>query len=230
MIIIRFVVISVLLFVIITVVSFVYLQWWQALLITLAMIAAFFVGLRFIIKSFMDNLGKSMLGMFEVKARVLRGATAEVHAVEAVPRPPAEVIDEDGEDVDDDDDDDEAEDDDEDERELAYYRIDFTLRPPAAAEGPMTHWDLSDLCVADISAKPISLDPNSESDPGEGFHFEQVQVHDGGKFQPDDQGKHAGEKRLNVIVGVPPELRELKFRYYTEDFGRVVLPAPLSLP
>jgi hypothetical protein len=224
MIIIRFVVIAILLFVIITVVSFVYLPWWQALLIALALIAAFFVGLRFIIKSFMDNLGKSMLGMFEVKARVLRGATAEVHAVEAVPRPPAEVVNQDGEDADDDDDDDE-----EDERDLAYYRIDFTLRP-AATDGPMTHWDLDDLCVADVSAKPISLDPKSETDPGEGFHFEQVQVYDGGKFQPDDQGKYAGQKRLNVIVGVPPELRELKFRYYTEDFGRIVLPAPLPLP
>ena len=229
MIIIRFVVISLLLFVIITVVSFVYLQWWQALLITLAMIAAFFVGLRFIIKSFMDNLGKSMLGMFEVKARVLRGATAEIHAVEAVPRPPAEVIDQDGSD-DDDDDEDEDEDAEEDERELAYYRIDFTLRPPAEQGGPMTHWDLSDLCVTDVAAKPISLDPNSESDPGEGFHFEHVQIYDDGKFQPDNQGKYAGEKRLNVIVGVPPELRELKFRYYTEDFGRIVLPPPLQLP
>ena len=52
--IIRLVLIGVLLFVIITVVSFVYLKWWQALAVVLAMIVGRFLYIRYLIA----NLGK----------------------------------------------------------------------------------------------------------------------------------------------------------------------------
>ena len=236
MMLIRFVIVALLLFVVVTIASFVYLQWWQALIVIALMIVGIIVSLKLVLRSFIDNIGKAMIAGFEAKARVLRGATAEVHAVAAVPQPPPRVIDQAGEEEDEDsdidDEDEEVEDeDDEDERELAYYRIDFTLRPPAESGGPMSHWDVSDLCVVDSRAKPLKLsmspEGNNDYDAGEGFHFRDVQIlEEGGQLQRDDSGKYHGEQRLNVVVGVPPELRELKFRYYTEQFGRIVLPPP----
>ena len=237
---IRFVLVALLVFIVGTVVAFVYLEWWQALLVVLAMIVVMAVGLKFVIKSFIGNMGKAMVAMFEAKSRVLRGATAEVHSVEAAPVPPPRAVDQDDEDEDaDDDDDDEGEgeeEEDETPRELAYYRIDVTIKPAADTDTPMSHWDVGDLCVVDFNAKPLKLDmsgdgeKNEADDPGEGFHFHDVQVMRDGTLHPDEDSKYAGEQRLNVLVGVPPELRELKFRYYTEQFGRIVLPPPYREP
>ena len=91
----------------------------------------------------------------------------------------------------------------------------------------MTHWDVSDLCVVDLKAPPLSLTPADDiADAGEGFHLQDVQVHEDGQLHPDEQGKYQGTQRFTFIVGVPPDLREVKFRYYTEQFGRIVLPPP----
>jgi hypothetical protein len=229
-IIIRYVICSLLLFVIFTVAAFRYLEWGQALLICFGMIAAFFFGLKLIIKSFMNNLGRTLLAGFDIKSRVLRGAGVEVHSVHAVPRPPAKFIDQEGnedEDEDEDEDDDDEEEPAPDADRLAYYRIDFTLRPLDENAGPMQHWDLDDLCVVDVAAPPLSLDPNQSGDPGVGYHLADIQIFEAGKFQDDDQGKHVGTQRVSTVIAVPPELRELKFRYYTEQFGRVTLPPPM---
>ena len=223
MIIIRYVICSLLLFVIFTVAAFAYLQWWQALLICLGMIAAFFVGLRLIIKSFMNNLGRTLLAGFDIKSRVLRGAGVEVHSVQAIPRPPPRFIDQEGNEDDDDEDEESSSDAD----RFAHYRLDFTLRPLDEATGPMQHWDLDDLCVVDVAAPALSLDPNESGDPGVGYHLADIQIFDAGRFQDDDQGKHVGTQRVSAVIAVPPELRELKFRYYTEQFGRIILPPPM---
>jgi hypothetical protein len=91
----------------------------------------------------------------------------------------------------------------------------------------MSHWDVSDLCVVDAKARAMSFNPADDSeDVGEGFHFHEVQILEDGRLKPDEQGKHNGDQRLNVVVGVPQGLRELKFRYYTADFGRITLPPP----
>ena len=234
--IIRFLLVALLVFIAVTVAAFVYLQWWQALIVIIALIFAFVFAAKFIIRSFFSNIGKAMMAGFELKAKVLRGATAEVHSIEAIPVPPPAVIDQaggsvdeidDDEDDEDDDDDDDDNDNEQDERELNYYRIDVTIRP-GPQEGPMSHWDVSDLCVVDVKAKPLSfnLTEDDNAGPGEGFHFRDVQILEDGRLKPDEQGKYNGDQRLNVVVGVPDGLRELKFRYYTEDFGRITLPPP----
>jgi len=234
MMIIKLLLVALIVFIIITVAAFVYLQWWQALIVIVAMIFAMAFGLKLIIRSFLSNIGKAMIAGFEIKAKVLRGATAEVHSVEAAPVPPPRVIEQakDVDDEDDDEDEDEEEDeadsedeDEEEERDLNYYRIDVTIRP-GAQEGPMTHWDVSDLCVADFKAPPVTFSPDGDDNAGEGFHFHDVQIFEDGQLHPDEEGKYQGEQRLNILVGVPPGLRELKFRYYTEQFGRIVLPPP----
>src|SRR3712207_8235215 len=45
----------------------------------------------------------------------------------------------------------------------SYYRVDVTIRPQNA-EGPMTHWDLSDLVVVDHKAPALSFNPADDSD------------------------------------------------------------------
>jgi hypothetical protein len=234
--IIRFLLVALLVFIAVTVAAFVYLEWWQALIVIIALIFTFVFAAKFIIRSFFSNIGKAMMAGFELKAKVLRGATAEVHSVEAIPVPPPAVIDQaDGgsiDEIDDDDDDDDEDEDDEDDeeetRDLNYYRIDVTIRP-GPQEGPMEHWDVSDLVVIDAKAKPMSFNLNDDDDSapaGEGFHFRDVQVLQDGRLKPDEEGKYNGNQRINVVVGVPDGLRELKFRYYTEDFGRITLPPP----
>ena len=238
--IVRFLLVALLLFIAVTVAAFVYLEWWQALIVIVALIFAIVFGAKLVIKSFIGNIGKAMMAGFEMKAKVMRGATAEVHSVEAAPVPPPRVIDQAQDDDDEDDEDDEDydadedhEDDDDDDdgepnRNRAYYRIDVTIRP-GPEEGPMTHWDVSDLVVVDSKARPLSFTPGEDDDGsgvGEGFHFHDVQILQDGKLRPEEEGKYQGEQRLSILVGVKPAVRELKFRYYTEDFGRVVLPPP----
>jgi len=229
--IIRFLLVALLVFIAVTVAAFVYLEWWQALIVIIALIFAFVFAAKFIIRSFFSNIGKAMMAGFEIKAKVLKGATADVHSVEAAPVPPPRVIDqvEDEDEADDEQDEDDEEDEDEDEdeadRDLNYYRLDVTIRP-GPQDGPMSHWDVSDLCVVDAKAPPLKLSLGDESDAGEGFHFHDVKIVENGRLAPDEQGKYQGEQRLNLLVGVSPTLRELKFRYYTEDFGRIPLPPP----
>ena len=238
--IIRFLLVALLLFIVVTIAAFVYLEWWQALIVIVGMIFAIVLGAKFIIRSFIGNIGKALMQGFEIKGKVLRGATAEVHAIEAVPAPPPKVIDQaDDEDEDENEYEDEDDgddnvpagrggaggDDEEDEADRAYYRIDVTIRPHNG-EGPMTHWDVGDLCVVDHKAPPLNLTLGEDSGAGEGYHFEDVKIFENGRLHPDEEGKYEGPQRLNVLVGVPAGLRELKFRYYAEQFGRIVLPPP----
>lgn len=242
--IIRFLLVSFLVFVVITVAAFVYLKWWQAMLVMAALIAGIVLGVKLIIRSFGNMLGKAMIQAFEVKAAVMKGATAEVHSVVAVAAPPPKPVEEDDEPTDEDYEDEEGDDDDDDDepeapRDLAWYRIDATI-VPGPSQGPMHYWDVGDLVVVDYGAKPLNLNPlgGDADDPGEGYHFEDVQVLEdaapasgaGARHEAeDDEGeKYAGPRRLNVLVGVPRELRRLKFRYYTEQFGRIELPPPLA--
>src|SRR5687768_2172424 len=192
--IIRFLLVALLVFIAVTVTAFVYLKWWQALIVIVAIIFALVMAFKLIIRSFIGNIGKAMMAGFEMKAKVMRGATAQVHSVEAAPVPPPRVIDQDEEDDDEDekgdeddepDDDDDEDEEDEHARDLAYYRIDVTIRP-GDAEGPMTHWDVSDLVVVDAKARPLTLTPGGDDDGsgvGEGFHFHDVQILQDGRLR-----------------------------------------------
>jgi hypothetical protein len=48
-----------------------------------------------------------------------------------------------------------------------------------------------------------------------------------GQFIDDTQGKYEGPQHIQATVAVPPHVRELKFRFYAEQFGRIPLPPPL---
>jgi hypothetical protein len=208
----RLILLAVVLFVTITVVSFVYLKWWQALLIVFAMIVAALLGLRYLISNIGKFLGKAMLKVFEVKSKVLRGATADVNSVQATTAPPLKE----GE---------------EPPKEAAnYYRIDVTIKP-APVDGPMQHWDLDDLQLVPFDTPATSLEKMAEEgkESVDGYSLRETKVLQDGEFVDDSAGKYQGDQQVQALVAVPPHVRELKFQYYAEQFGRITLPQPLPL-
>ncbi|MEO6434807.1 MAG: hypothetical protein ABIP55_03465 [Tepidisphaeraceae bacterium] len=221
----KFFLAALLLFIVVTIAAFVYLEWWQALLVVAGMIVAIVLGVKYLIRNIGKILGKAMLKAFEVKAQVMREAEATVNHVEATLAPAKR---------DSDDDDDEDDEDDEESTEaakfpLAYYRLDVTITPRGSA-GLMNHWDVDDLRVVPFDAAKPSLDLMACEKSGlqeEGYDLENVQILENGQFIDDEQGKHEGSKQIRAIVGVPTHVRQLKFQYYAEQFGKVVLPPPL---
>jgi hypothetical protein len=198
-------------FIVLTVLAFVYLEWWQALIVVLAMIVAIVMGVRLIIRSLGHMLGESMIKLFDVKSQVLRGAEAEVHSVVPTAAPATD-----------------ADEESDAPRDADYFRIDVTIKP-AKNTGPMNHWDLDDLRVVPSDAPAMTM--QAMSDEGveniAGYSLQRVQVLIDGQFMDDAQGKYQGAQHIQALVGVPPHLRELKFQYYAEQFGRITLPPPL---
>ncbi len=205
--IIRLVLIAILLFVIITVVSFVYLKWWQALAIVLAMIVGLFLYVRYLIANIGKILGKAMIRMIEVKSKVLRGAEAELHAVEAI-APPAPT------------------DGDKPAKPANYYRIEVTIKP-STSTGPMTHWDIDDLQLVSFDTPKTTLEGLADegTDSIDGYALDNIEIFQDGQFIADEQGKHQGPQRFRAGIAVPLEVRALKFQYYAEQFGKIPLPA-----
>lgn len=68
-------------FLVITVASFIYLEWWQALLVSVGTFVLIFYGIRWYLLSIMKRMMKMSQGMFDIKSRVLRDARVEVHSV-----------------------------------------------------------------------------------------------------------------------------------------------------
>src|SRR2546430_12006750 len=52
-----------------------------------------------------------------------------------------------------------------------------------------------------------------------------LDVQQEGAFKPDEGFKFEGPQRLRLLIAVKPGTSRLKFRYYFEEFGAVVLPA-----
>ena len=52
-----------------------------------------------------------------------------------------------------------------------------------------------------------------------------IEILQDGQFIADEQGKYQGSQRFRAVIAVPLEVRELKFQYYAEQFGKIPLPA-----
>jgi len=211
-------------FVTATVASFVYLVPWQAILASMTTFIFLVIANKFIIKAMIrktiGNVGNSFKGLFDVKSKVLRGATVDVHSVRPA-APPAEVLEQ-------------ADDPDLSEFEraeaaadlqnLRWYEVEATIFPDPNQGGPMHGWDLADLAMVPWGTpepKPFNDSQAEEEDLN-------VQVNDlkvvikGEALQPGSP-KVQGIQRLRFTVGAPRHVRELTFRYYFEQFGRVRL-------
>jgi hypothetical protein len=221
--IVRLLIAALLVFVIVTVAAFRYLEWWQALLASgftfLLLTYGAKVLIRYSIRRLTGGLDFSKgfegiaASMFRTKSRVLKNATVDVHAVRPVsppedPSPDASC--EEGESPPD----------------LNWYAFDVTIFPDRRSHSPMSHWDLDDLLLvpadAEVTEEMESLGTCEEF----GLHDLRL-VADGDVTTP-DQSKFHGPQRLRFSAGISKPVREVKFRYYFEAFGRTRLPDAIS--
>jgi len=190
-----------------------YLPWWGIALALVGVYLAVRFGLKLVV---LRVLQSAFMIPFKAKGAVLRGALAEVHAVEPA-RPPAEHVAED---------------------EVAvavgnadaganlpqvlvprdYYRVDVTITPRATG-GPFVLWEPGELMLIPADAKA------GLHDPDDGSPVEDVRVIAGDRSGDESDGKYQGPLRVHLLFGLRPGgARVYKFRYYFESFGEVVLP------
>lgn len=215
-------------FVVATVAAFVYLEWWQAILVSGFTFLFLIAVARVLVQMAVGKVGNMAKALFDTKSRVLRGASVQVHAVRPS-TPPAEVL--------------QAgnalppgEDDEEEARaavdaavaaarNLHWFEVEATIFPATPRPSPMTHWDIDDLRLVPLGAKPIAWTDNTADDDENEFGLHEILiVADGRAVSPADS-KFEGPQRLRFRVGVPPGLRAAKFQYYFEQFGEVRFPA-----
>ena len=211
-----------------TIAGFVYLEWWQAILSSMFAFVGVVFGVKFVIKSMIrqtfSNIGDSMKGLFDVKSKVMRGASVDVHAVRPT-MPPKDVL--------------EMADDPEleefvraeaaaDLQNLRWNEIEVTIFPDAKQSGPMHGWDLDDLRM--VPAGTPEPRPLGGADDDEQLIelYDLKIVIDGEALQPGSP-KVDGPQRLRFTAGSPKGIRELTFRYYFEQFGSVRLSAGPAL-
>ena len=211
-------------FVVATVAAFAYLDWWQAILASLATFLLILLVGRQMVRSTFRNLKSMAEGMFTQKSQALRGATVEVHAVRptAVPeeaRPDVrQVVD--------------ADDDPADVADYGNYQwceIEATVFPQTGSSPTFARWDIDSLVLVPIGAARLEF-LGSDDDDAPQFDLLNVRlVADGEAVEPGGEAV-VGPQRLRFVVGVPRGTRLLKFQYFLEQFGRVELPPALGLP
>lgn len=223
-------------YIVISVAAFVYMEWWQAILVSLGTFLLMVFAARLLIKSAIGQIGNLAKEMFRTKSRVLEGATVEVHSVKPTPAPPellqelraelAEAADEEDPDEDDEPAESPAEKFDKMIHNSNWYEIEVTIFPKPESAGPMTHWDVDDLRLVSIDAKAVELFDGAEAEDDSMNEFPLYHlklVSDGFHSEP-DQPKFLGPQRLQFVTRVDKSVRAIKFRYYFEDFGNIPLP------
>jgi hypothetical protein len=97
-----------------------------------------------------------------------------------------------------------------------YYLLDVTIKPTRWGIG-FKRWQPGELALTAPDSGWLDADDTCQ--------VESVQVAQGGGFGPEDDMRYAGPQRLRLLVGVRRGVTRLAFRYYTERFGEVILPA-----
>jgi hypothetical protein len=155
--------------------------------------------------------------MFEIKSRVLRGSTVEVHSVRAI-EVPADALAQLEEACDD------EEDASPDPASLRWYQIEATIFPGSNPTGPMTHWDIDDLILVPADTPDVKGPDDFEAEVDE-VPFHRVELIENGEEMEPGMSKFEGPQRLRFTAGFPRVSRDWKFRYYFEQFGRIHLPS-----
>jgi len=163
---------------------------------------------------------KFALSLFGLKARVLRGATMNVHSIKVIPEPP-ESKGESGHE------DEEEKDARSSEQPVAvsiekkepkdYVELDVTITPKPDAYHRF--WEPTEFILS--SEKIRSLADLEERSIGD---VHSVEVWDGAAFGSDDPGKYPGEQRLKIVFGVKPGSKFGWLCYYNEAIGQLELP------
>lgn len=223
---IRILLIGLVAFITVSVFAFIYLIWWQAILLTIAA----FVLMNLVVKRLAMRSLKGMMqfatDLVQIKSQVLRGAKIEVHSIQSVFPPAHEIEAVANPDPDEGLSKEEIAEDVAWVRDLNWLEIDATIIPDSNAKGAMEHWDLFDLVLVPANAKAVDLFAMAGNDaPSEDVYFSEVRLVENGQAIEVEEGKFLGPKRIRFIAGFPPELQEVKFRYYVEQFGLIQLPS-----
>lgn len=182
--------------------------------VTLAILGSFFVAAYFAIKMLpwwalvlalvafavgakflLGRIFRALIVMpFRAKGAVLRGATARVNSV--TPTGDTEIT-----------------------GARARYQLDVTITP-LNPTGNFTCWEPGELSLIKPETK-VDVDNASGDDA---CQIESVEVEQDGQFQADEGMKFPGPQRVKLNIAVAPGVNALKFQYYFEEFGEVLLP------
>ena len=180
------------------------------------------VALVWLAKVIITQLVKRFaLGLFGLKAGVLRGATMNVHSIKSIPKPPEREIsieagDESAGSV---------------EEEVAeanlapgeppppndYVEVDVTITPKDRTGEAV--WEPSELMLTTDKIKSLA-----DLEDKEAGTAHSVEIWNGTSFGPDDPGKYPGEQRLKIIFTVNPGTTLAWLHYYNEPIGQLKLP------
>jgi len=227
-------------YVLIAILCFVYLRWWLAILVCFAVFVFCIFAVRVAIALFVRKLGQSVGGVFEQRGAMMRDAAVEVHSVEQIP-PPTDDEGASARMLEDDSDDEEQGASD---QEPIYYRVDVTIRvpppqmPPAGADDVQrarvvasSTWQPNELALLDadaprdpaVNASNFNAMVQMMQQFTRGYRPRDITEPDAAPSEGDViEGPRS--RRFSFVVGVPPTVRALTFRYYTQSFGRIVLP------
>ncbi|MBI2193351.1 MAG: hypothetical protein HYU36_15360 [Planctomycetes bacterium] len=177
----------------------VYLPWWVFCLIILGIIFGIFITLKLL----GGWLVKALFSVpFKLKGAVLKGAEAEIHSLAPAAPPERKKGEEDEEAAGD-------------AGRRQYFLLEATVTP-RPSRGKFTVWEPGELLLV----RPGSaIDDDDDS-----CRIESLALQEDGQFKPDEGYKFEGPKRLRMLIGVIPEVRQFQFRYYFETFGQVALP------
>lgn len=170
--------------------------WWIGLGIVVGYFAVWFAVRRLIARIFEAP--------FRMKGAALRNASADVHAVRACDPP-------------------ELEGDAEGPNEpRAWYQIDVTITPEPN-DGAFQMWEPGELALAPPGLTIRRTDDLDQLSPVVTYRFVDSAVATSTGDGDDDPDKVRGAGRIELTVGVPPDLHYAQFAYYFETFGELQL-------
>jgi hypothetical protein len=164
------------------------------------------------------------LSLFEMKSRVLRGASMTVHSVTPVAQlkhenEMAEAEEDEEADEAEEVDDAELDSPDEAEEPKEYFAVDVTIKPRNGEANAF--WEAGEFIL--LSERISNLAQLEEGDKELGT-VEEVKVWNGSEWGPDDPGKYPGEQRLLMTFAVKPNTSTAWLNYYNEPIGTLELP------
>lgn len=187
-----------------------FLPWWASLLLLVTALLAARWGVKFLLRRILTI-------PFKVKGKALSGAAVRVHGIRSALAPVPKSEDEDDEELH------------QRSEQLKWYYLDVSIRPTERAEdcNSFVAWEPGDLVLVPPTAKADDLENDFDS---EACEIHEVKVYKDGQFGEDEEGKYVGAQRLEFYIGVQPNVKQLKFRYYFELFGLVNIPAWTAPP
>ena len=196
-----------------------YLPWWGTLLLIVAEVTLLVVaGPKLLVFGFKHFA----LGMVGRKSRALRGAQVRVHRVEPTEKPASLTQYESAEEEDDEGDKEaQAPEEPEEPDDSHYVLVDFTITPQASP-GAMQYYDTTELMLVPYDAE-VGLTEHSTLGDSASV-AEQWLIDESGKATTDFD-KLTGPARLRTVFACPPTLHgRVKFQYYFEAFGDLMIP------